>query len=91
MVGETINSVAEERSRVKQTPSGKSIYGSHRKWRTTDLGTEGRGVQEKRRCKKLEGQSEQPLGGHSKHLGLDPESTWKPVKGFHWKSDGIKS
>jgi len=57
MVGETINSVQRKKEqRVKQTPSrGKSICGSHRKWRTTDLSTEGRGVQEKRRCMKVEG------------------------------------
>lgn len=49
------------------------------------------GYKKKGGVRSWRGQSEQPLGGHSKHLGLDPESTWKPVKGFHWKSDGIKS
>ena len=40
-----------------------------------------------RSFKKLERQS---LVGHGKHLGLDPESSWRPVKGFHWKSDVSK-
>lgn len=64
---------------------------SHGNGGITDLSPEGRGAQEKGRCRKSQGPVRAAPVGHSKHRGLDPESTWKPVKAFHWKSDGSKS